>query len=186
MGTTLSMWLGIAFVVLAIAAVLLQAWLWNPKYWDHEKKTSHAPPFWMWVHRIVGYAFGAIYVVMMIEMVPRLWQYQVELPARTVVHATVAITIGVILIVKVAIIRFFRWFEESMPLLGLALLVCTIVLASFSLPFALRAHGSDDAFTAENRERVRTILSRLEISDRADELSSEASLRQGRDVVVQR
>jgi hypothetical protein len=49
------MWLGILFVLLAISAVLLQAWLWNPKYWDPVAKKSHAPPFWMKVHRGVGW-----------------------------------------------------------------------------------------------------------------------------------
>jgi hypothetical protein len=188
MSTTLSMWLGIAFVVLAIAAVLLQAWLWNPKYWDHEHKKSHAPRFWMNVHRAVGYAYAALYVAMMFEMVPRLWEYQVELPARTVVHAAMAITIGVLLVVKILVLRFFRWFEEGMPLIGLGLLVCTIVLAAFSVPFALRAHGSDEAFSATNRRRVRTILERLDLPAHrnAERLSSEDSLRQGREVVVQR
>lgn len=188
MSTTLSMWLGMVFVALALIAVLLQAWLWNPKYWDAEKKKSHAPPFWMWVHRIVGYAFLAVYVLMMLEMVPRLWEYQIELPARTVVHAAMAITIGVLLVVKILILRFFRWFEESMPLLGLGILLCTIVLATFSIPFALRAHGSEEAFEAHNRRRVRTILSRLELGEglSASRLSSESALRQGREVVVQR
>lgn len=185
------MWLGILFVVLAIAAVVLQAWLWNPKYWDPVAKKSHAPPFWMGVHRAVGYGYAAIYVVMMVEMVPRLWEYQIELPARTVMHATAAISIGVILFTKIAILRFFRHFEEAMPALGLALLVCTVVLATLSLPFALRAHGSDAAFTDENRERVRTILSRLEL-DRdgevrtAEELSTRDALYRGREVVMQR
>ena len=191
MSSTLSMWLGILFVVLGIAAVVLQAWLWNPKYWDPVAKKSHAPPFWMGVHRAVGYGYAAIYVVMMVEMVPRLWEYQIELPARTVMHATAAISIGVILVTKIAILRFFRHFEEAMPALGLALLVCTVVLATLSLPFALRAHGSDAAFTDENRERVRTILSRLELARdgevrTAEELSTRDALYRGREVVMQR
>ncbi len=188
MSTTSSMWLGIAFVVLAIAAVLLQAWLWRPEYWDAATKKSHAPRLWMNVHRAVGYAYAGIYVAMMIEMVPRLWEYQIELPARTVVHAAMAITIGVLLLVKIAVLRFFRWFEEAMPLLGLGILVCTIVLATFSVPFALRAHGSDEAFSGANRRRVRTILERLELGEgaSADELAREDSLRRGREVVVQR
>lgn len=191
MSSTLSMWLGILFVVLGIAAVVLQAWLWNPKYWDPVAKKSHAPPFWMGVHRAVGYGYAAIYVVMMVEMVPRLWEYQIELPARTVMHATAAISIGVILVTKIAILRFFRHFEEAMPALGLSLLVCTVVLATLSLPFALRAHGSDAAFTDENRERVRTILTRLELARdgevrTAEELSTRDALYRGREVVMQR
>ena len=41
--TTLSMWLGILFLGLGITAVLLQAWLWGPKFWDEEAKKTRAP-----------------------------------------------------------------------------------------------------------------------------------------------
>jgi hypothetical protein len=128
---------------------------------------------------------------MMLEMLPRLWEYQIELPARTVIHATAAIAIGVILITKIVILRFFRHFEEAMPLLGFGLLLCTVVLATLSLPFALRAHGGGAVFADENRVRVRTILSHLELSAdgqprSAEELSSRAALERGRDVVMHR
>ncbi|WP_236607260.1 hypothetical protein [Sandaracinus amylolyticus] len=149
-------------------------------------KKSHAPPFWMAVHRVVGYAYAAIYVVMMIYMVPRLWEYQVELPARTVIHAVAAITIGVVLFTKIFILRFFRYFEESMPALGLVLLVCTILLGTLSLPFAIRAHGSAELLHDENRERVRGILASLDLPSgyTAEGLSSVSSLEQGREVVT--
>ncbi|MDQ3035424.1 MAG: hypothetical protein M3Y87_23670, partial [Myxococcota bacterium] len=186
MSVTLSMWLGVAFLALCVIAVVLQAWLWNPKYWDPVAKKSHAPRFWMGVHRVVGYAYAAIYVVMMFYMVPRLWEYQVELPARTVIHAVAAITIGVVLVTKIMILRFFRHFEESMPALGMVLLVCTILLGSLSLPFAFRAHGSAEVMTAENRERVQRILGSLELRDgfTAEGLATVSALEAGREVVV--
>ena len=34
MSTTINMSLGLLFVVLAIVAVLLQAWRWGPQFWD--------------------------------------------------------------------------------------------------------------------------------------------------------
>ena len=42
----------------------------------------------------MGYAYLTIYVVLMVQMIPRLWQYQVELPARTVVHLSMGGLIG--------------------------------------------------------------------------------------------
>jgi cytochrome c5 len=180
------MWLGVAFLALCVIAVVLQAWLWNPKYWDPIAKKSHAPPFWMGVHRVVGYAYAALYVVMMYFMVPRLWEYQVELPARTVIHAVAAITIGVVLFSKIIILRFFRHFEEAMPMLGMVLLVCTVVLGALSLPFAFRAHGSSEVLAQENRERVERIFEQLELGGdfTAAGLSSVSSLERGREVVV--
>ena len=84
MGTTMSMILGLAFVVLGITAVMLQSWLWGFPM-DGDKST--APRLWTNIHRVVGLSFVVIYVIMMYFMFPRLWTYQVELPARTVVHA---------------------------------------------------------------------------------------------------
>lgn len=68
----------------------------------------------MWLHRGLGYAFVVLYVVMW-RMVPRLWTYQVELPARSVAHLLLGFTIGFLLLVKISILRFFRHFEEWMP-----------------------------------------------------------------------
>ena len=87
MSSTLSIALGLAFIVLGVTAVMLQAWLWG---FPMEGDRSTAPRMWTNIHRVVGLSFVAIYVVMMIFMIPRLWQYQVELPARTVIHATCA------------------------------------------------------------------------------------------------
>lgn len=115
MSTTVNTILGLLFLVLAIVAVLLQAWLWVPQFWDDIGKKTRAPKAWLRVHRVVGYTFATIYVVMMWRMVPRLWHYQFELLARTVFHAVVAITLGVILVTKISIIRFFRHFEEAFP-----------------------------------------------------------------------
>jgi mono/diheme cytochrome c family protein len=182
-----SLALGVAFVVLALAAVLLQAWLWNPKYWDPIEKKSHAPPAWMRVHRVVGYAYGAVYVVMMANMVPRLWGYAVELPARTVVHVVAAVVIGVLLLTKIAILRWFRHFEEAMPALGLGLLVSTVVLASMSIPLGFRAYSGLD-LTDDERARLERLLETLDFGARTDThaLADAAALAEGRDVVTRR
>ena len=62
---------------------------------------------------------------MMWHMVPRLLEYQVEFPVRTVVHFTLGVTIGFLLMLKLAIIRFFKHFSGALPYLGSGLLWCT-------------------------------------------------------------
>ncbi len=187
MSTTLSMWLGIAFLFLAILAVLLQAWLWGPKFWNEEKKKTEAPRAWLRVHAFAGYAYGVIYVVMMWNMLPRLWEYQYELPARTVFHAVLAITIGVLLICKILILIFFRHFEEAMPRYGFALLLCTVVMTTLSVPYALRVHDFDGRTTdPENVERVRTLLSEVDLGEGVDvdTLVTPTAFDRGRRVLV--
>jgi len=183
--TTANTVLGLLFVVLAIVAVLLQAWLWGPQFWDDIGKKTRAPKAWLRVHRVVGYAFALIYVVMMWQMVPRLWHYQFELPARTVFHAVAAITVGVILVTKISIIRFFRHFEEAMPKLGFGILLCTIILSVLSFPFSLRAHALDRS--PENVRRVQRLLTELSLAG-ADvtELSGAGGLERGREVLTTR
>lgn len=194
MDTTLSMWLGIAFLVIGIAATILQAWLWSfPMLPDpggpDPNGISSAPPFWTKVHRVLGLLFVAIYVFMMWHMIPRLWEYQFELPARTVIHAVMGIIIGCLLIAKISIIRWFQHFGTSLPALGLGVMMCTVVLATLSLPFALRAHGVNaSVFEPENLSRVQRVLANSGIEGiddpKAAELSTPDSMNKGRDVLM--
>lgn len=191
MGLNVTATLGLAFLVLAFATVFLMFHLWGYPF-DKATRTSAAPPSLMRLHRILGWLYLILYVVMMSEMVPRLWEYQVELPARTVAHILLGILIGVVLLVKIAILRFFRHFEEWMPVLGTILLACTIMLSTLSLPFALREYSlarsavGGGAYSAENRERVAKLLPQAELPAGAplEELSTDAALRAGRDVLA--
>ncbi len=194
MGTALSMWLGIAFLLIGIAATILQAWLWSfPMVPDpggpDPNGRSTAPPFWTKMHRLLGLLFVVIYVFMMWHMIPRLWEYQFELPARTVIHAVMGIIIGCLLIAKIAIIRWFQHFGTSLPALGLGVMMCTVVLATLSLPFAMRAHGMNaHVFEPENLSRVQRVLASSEIEGidarKAAQLVTHDSMKEGRDVLM--
>jgi len=186
MSSTLSIALGLAFIVLGVTAVMLQAWLWG---FPMEGNRSTAPRLWTNIHRLVGLSFVAIYITMMIFMVPRLWQYQVELPARTVIHATCAIVIGVLLLTKLAIIRLFPHFAGALPALGLGLLINTVILGSLSLPYALRAHSiSGDTLSEQNLERVRDVLAGLSLPEGNDPaaLATPRRLEDGREVLTRK
>ena len=86
--------LGLLFLLLAIGAVLLQAWLWGPQFWDDVSKRTRAPKAWLRVHRAVGYSCAIIEGGMMWRMVPRLWHYQFELPARTVFQCSMPLPLS--------------------------------------------------------------------------------------------
>lgn len=191
MSTTVSMWLGIAFVAIAILASVLQAWLWSfpmvpdPGGPDPNGKST-APQHWTNTHRLLGLAYVVIYVALMAEMVPRLWEYQYELPARTVMHACMGIVIGVLLVTKIAVIRWLQHFGKALPSLGLGLLACTIVLATLSIPFALRAHDFGDALRPANLKRVERLLGGVEFDQPVvpKSLATEESFRTGVQVLT--
>jgi mono/diheme cytochrome c family protein len=109
---------------------------------------------------VFGYVFLAIYIVLILQMVPRLWTYQIEFPARTVVHISLGMAIGVVLLLKIAIVRFFRRLDQSLvPSLGTFLLVGSVVLIGISVPSAFQeAWATGRLLGEENRERVAALL----------------------------
>ena len=183
--------LGILFVVLSIVATYLMFHFWGYPY-DKEARKSECPQWKMNIHRVVGYAYAIVYVVIMIEMFPRLWEYQVEFPPRTVAHILLGVSIGVILVVKISIIRFFRHLEEWMPALGVALMVMSILLGVLSFAGIARertlAAGAvgGSAFSQENVARVARLLPKAGFPDDVDvaALSTVESLHEGRRILM--
>ena len=190
MSTATSTILGLVFLGLGNASVFLMYKLWGYPF-DHETRTSAAPKSLMFVHRAIGYAYLILYIFMMWHMVPRLWNYQVELPPRTVAHLMLGITIGVLLLVKISILRFFRHFEEAMPYIGTALLICTYLLIGLSIPFTLREsvrQVSSNVFSDTSIERTYTRLQMAGLPPDAplDKLATRRKLREGQDVLLKK
>jgi hypothetical protein len=193
MNTITSAILGLVFLGLSIASTFLMYYLWGFPF-DKATRKSAAPKGLMRLHRAIGYAYGILYIIMMVQMVPRMWQYQVEFPPRTVAHLMLGILIGIILVVKIVILRFCRHLEEWMPFLGTALLACTVLLLSLSLPFVFRERALDaqaiggSAFSSENRRRVADLVSvaNFPAGTPLTQLSTVSSLRAGQSVLLQK
>jgi len=191
MNTITSASFGLLFLGLSFAATFLMFYLWGFPF-DKATRTSAAPKSLMRLHRIIGYVYATVYIIMMTQMVPRMWQYQVELPARTVAHLILGYLIGIILIVKISIMRFFRHLEEWMPYLGTLLFTCTVLLLGLSLPSAFRertlAAGAigGGVYSPQNRKRVAELLplANFPAGTPLQQLSTEASLRAGQSVLL--
>jgi mono/diheme cytochrome c family protein len=183
--------LGVMFLIVGFAAMFLMYHLWGYPF-DHTTNKSEAPRWAMYLHRTLGYVFALIYVVMMVKMVPRLWEYQVEFPARTTAHIILGFSIGFLLIVKITIMRFFRHFEEWMPYLGTSIMLGTILLLGLSLPLALQERSlaqsapGGDVMSADSRARVAKVLPTAGLPPDAPlaELATEKGLSAGRTVLL--
>jgi mono/diheme cytochrome c family protein len=191
MGTPGNAVLGIAFWLIGLANTVLMFKLWGYPY-DHERRSSAAPRSLTLLHRWLGYLFLGIYLYLMSQMVPRFWTYQVELPARTVAHLVMGIAVGILLVVKVLIVRFFRHLESTTaPLLGIAVLVCTTVLIGLSAPLGLREaylarQGPGAGVERNGLQRLKALLPRagLPRGVRAEDLATPAALARGRAVLL--
>ena len=75
-------------------------------------------------------------------MVPRAWEFRVASPS-SVLHGALGLLIGVLLIVKIAVIRRFRRFGNRLPWIGSTLSTTTLLMAG-----AGRAAGVDRGSTA--------------------------------------
>jgi rubredoxin/mono/diheme cytochrome c family protein len=142
----------------------------------------------IFAHRVFGYVFLGVFVVLAIQMLPRLWTYQIEFPARTVVHISLGMAIGVVLILKIAVVRFFRRLDQSLvPALGTFLLVGSVVLIGISVPSAFReAWATGRLFAEENRQRVSTLLAQTGLpEEQCSRLTTAESLRTGQRILRQ-
>jgi cytochrome c553 len=190
MNTFVSAVLGTTFGVLGTATVFLMFHLWGYPY-DKVTRKSAAPRSLMLLHRVLGVLFAILYVVMMANMVPRLFAYQVEFPPRTVAHICLGITIGFLLLIKLSILRFFRHLEEWMPALGTGILLCTYLSLGLSVPFAFRERAlarslGSGVGSMANLERIRRVLPDAGLPKEAnlDELSTPKVLEEGRTVLL--
>jgi mono/diheme cytochrome c family protein len=182
---------GIAFLAIGLAAMFLMFHLWGYPY-DKSRRTSDAPRWAMILHRVLGYLFVVLYVLLMWKMVPRLYEYQVEFPARTTAHIILGFTVGFLLLVKIAILRFFRHFEEWMPVLGTAIMLGTVLLLGLSLPYVLQeralaqAAPGGDAMSVPSRARVAQLLPSAGLPADAPmaDLATESALTKGREVLL--
>ncbi len=184
--------LGILFLALSAAGTFLMYKLWGYPF-DHEKLRSTAPRRLMLVHHAIGYAYGLLYIILMVQMIPRLWTYEVEFPARTVAHLLLGLSIGILLLVKIVIVRWFKHMESEMvPFLGTSLFVCTFLLIGLSVPFALkeqylhRSTVGGSAFSTENIQRVKLVLpgAGFPPETRFDDLVTADALEEGREVLL--
>jgi rubredoxin/cytochrome c5 len=151
-----------------------------------ETSATRLPQPAILAHRIFGYFFLAIYVVLMIQMVPRLWSYQIEFPARTVVHISLGMAIGAALLLKISIVRFFRRLDQSLvPTMGTGILVGSVVLIGISIPGAFQeALATGALFAEENQERVSSLLLQTGLDPgKCAQLSTRESLRAGQRVL---
>jgi len=132
-----TIWLGVLMAAIAIVNASLMAWLWRfpmrPDPTGREQYGISTAPRWGTnLHRALGYVFVVTYAVLLVEMVPRIWEYRVATTVG-VLHGALGIAVGVLLVTKIAVIRRFRQFGHRLPWIGGSLAVTTLLVAALGI-----------------------------------------------------
>ena len=161
--------LGVIFLLVGTAATFLMFYQMGLSLRCGKSPQSSAPMAQSVAENPRLYLYFLFYLYMMWAMIPRLWTYQVELPARTVAHLVLGIAIGAILATKTSLVRWFKFLEKTLALIiGVALFICTVVLVGLALPsYAREAYLHRAAFSPERRDQLQGLLERAGLADAA-------------------
>ncbi|HKR64257.1 MAG TPA: hypothetical protein VJZ00_11050 [Thermoanaerobaculia bacterium] len=137
-----TIWFGLAMATIAVINATLMAWLWRfPMAPDPSGRSPHgistAPRAGVLLHRGLGYVFILLYAALLFEMLPRTWEFRVATPT-SIVHGILGVFIGLLLTVKIAVIRRFHSFGHRLPWIGGTLAVTTIITAALGVVPAWR------------------------------------------------
>lgn len=118
--------LGYIFVGLA----MVQVWLMLEVIGRQKPKFN--PTVLSLIHRINGYLFVAIYVIMLYIMARKVIHSNAPLDAKAIIHWVLAISLLPILLVKILIVRFYpKAFDHALPM-GVSILVISLALVSIT------------------------------------------------------
>jgi ferredoxin-NADP reductase/mono/diheme cytochrome c family protein len=131
---SLSSALGIVFALLGIAAV----WL----IFDASRRTHSTARRERIIraHRVAGYAFIALFCLLVWLMLLRTGNSTEELPVRSTLHILMALVLVPLLLVKVLVARYYKSFTSVLVPLGLMIFTLAFVLVGSSAgPYLLRS-----------------------------------------------
>lgn len=187
MDIAISVTLGLLFLIASLAATCLRMFTWRPN------DPSGPGVLAKRLCQIFELIYAAIYLLMMVEMLPRLWSYQVELPPRTVFHVAIGFILGALLLLQL-VAGLSRELRGWMPVLSALIFTQTILLCGLSVPFALHEYGlargraGGSVYSDESREALarHLPLAGLPGTVRLEELTTVEALRRGRNVLAQK
>ena len=92
-------------------------------------------------HRVAGYTFAALLVVLGIMGLWHLSSAGDSLPVRGVLHWSVASLLVFVLALKLAIVRWFKQFLKFVPAMGMVVITLALVVAMLSAVFFIATGG---------------------------------------------
>jgi hypothetical protein len=124
-------WISFGLVILA----LFEFWTAMSVFGDKKERAKN-PRLLLNLHRAAGYVFAVYFVWISwvcVDLMEKLYAAgNYALDARNFWHSTLAITLFIVLVLKVAFIRRYRNYRPYVPLLGIILAAGTVLLWGIS------------------------------------------------------
>lgn len=128
------------FVVIGGTTVFLMLEMFG-KIKDNTEKTS-----WRYIHRIFGYLFITLFIIILFFMVDKTAGIQKELTPRAIIHIVLAITLIPLLGIKIAIARRYPKLGTKLPMLGITIFVISFALTAITAGY-YALHRSNLTYT---------------------------------------
>ena len=128
MSPEMSTIISIIFIVLGAAAV------WTMMMRFGRQSTSSTL---LIIHRVAGWSFALVFAVMAAVMTERMTRHWEQLSALTTIHGTLAVTLLLLLMLKLVIPRFFPGLAKHLFLLGVSAFLLAFTLVGISAGYYL-------------------------------------------------
>lgn len=93
------------------------------------------------LHRVSGYLYAVIFLIISAACIIYVVNTKVELTARGTFHSIIAMTIFVLLCIKISFVRVYRQFYAQAKTIGLIMAVLSLVMSGISSGYYLVASG---------------------------------------------
>jgi hypothetical protein len=107
------------------------------------------------IHRIAGYTFAVLLVVLGAMGLSHLSSVGDSLPLRGVLHWSLASMLVFVLALKIVVARWFKQFLTFVPVMGMIIIALALVVATLSAVFFVLAGGSGSASESAVRLEAR-------------------------------
>lgn len=97
-------------------------------------------------HKILGYLFISLFVIMLMFMIRKVAGLQEELTSRAVLHLSMALTLIPLIVIKVLVARRHPQLSAKLPLLGIAIFALSFTLTGITAGY-YALHRSNLTYT---------------------------------------
>lgn len=105
-------------------------------------------------HKVIGYIFIALFLVILAVMFSKAGAYQGEFSPRTILHISLALLVIPLLLFKILIIRRFKRFERQVPGIGLAVFLAFFLLNSMTAGYYFLQRSSIGNLSLSQEDRA--------------------------------